>query len=329
MFSVFESRKRGQMDPGSIYHVNTLLEHMTPYYVMAEQQWLGVLPSMVSLEYLHCTNVLNPVDGIPVDYMYCVREGVVKRLMGLWFDSSCHNKPYYLGRYVAVIYKNLISQHPPTEPSRSPRSIQKHFEFRKHLNLKAGFSTILYPLYLVMSLLRIFSSICSTFMLNTYSTPGVNYSSRNWCCWTYDKRFRNIIAWNLWRTALCSRFTHVTTTICETVGTSADSFTLALESKNRALKQLFHGNNVVHQQLVQNVEYSQTIHLNASSPNWTWMYIYCWLYIQQYRLLSQDSVHCTQYLFFGCASIHTPTKEESNALGINDHVMSFKKLKMK
>ena len=35
-------------------------------------------------------NILNLVDGIPIDDMHCAYEGIVKRLMSLWFESSNH-----------------------------------------------------------------------------------------------------------------------------------------------------------------------------------------------------------------------------------------------
>ncbi|KAL5481348.1 hypothetical protein EMCRGX_G021486 [Ephydatia muelleri] len=34
--------------------------------------------------------ILNPVNGIPIDDMHCAYEGIVKRLMSLWFESSNH-----------------------------------------------------------------------------------------------------------------------------------------------------------------------------------------------------------------------------------------------
>ena len=34
--------------------------------------------------------ILNPVNGIPIDDMHCAYEGIVKRLMTLWFESSNH-----------------------------------------------------------------------------------------------------------------------------------------------------------------------------------------------------------------------------------------------
>ena len=76
------------------------------------------------------------MDGIPVDDMHCAYEGIVKRLMNLWFESSNHAEPYYLGRNTTVIDKILMQQHPPHEFSRCPRSISKHLKFWKASEFK-------------------------------------------------------------------------------------------------------------------------------------------------------------------------------------------------
>lgn len=69
------------------------------------------------------------VQCIPIDYMHCVLEGTVKRLMTLWFKSKNHRKTYYLGNAVNEIDMILMSQTPPNEFKRSPRSIASHRKF--------------------------------------------------------------------------------------------------------------------------------------------------------------------------------------------------------
>lgn len=63
--------------------------------------------------------------------MHCVLEGVVKRLLEKWVNSTNHHSPYYIGRNVDMIDNNLITQCPPHEFSRAPRSIKKHRKFWK------------------------------------------------------------------------------------------------------------------------------------------------------------------------------------------------------
>ena len=76
-------------------------------------------------------SVLNLVDAVPVDYMHCVLQGIVKLLLTRWFDSSYHNQPFYLGRQINSVDLKFLKQRPPSEFSHPPRSIQKHLKYRK------------------------------------------------------------------------------------------------------------------------------------------------------------------------------------------------------
>jgi hypothetical protein len=70
----------------------------------------------------------DPVWGCPVDYMHGITLGVMKLLMSLWFESSHHKEPWYLGRAVGIVDQRLRNIHPPSEISRTPRSItERHF----------------------------------------------------------------------------------------------------------------------------------------------------------------------------------------------------------
>ena len=50
---------------------------------------------------------VNVPFGIPIDYMHAVLEGVTKTLLKCWFQTSNHNKPYYLKRYISKIDKEI------------------------------------------------------------------------------------------------------------------------------------------------------------------------------------------------------------------------------
>ena len=78
--------------------------------------------------------VLNLVKGIPVDYMHCVLEGVMKKLLETWISSTrCAG---YIGRYIKQIDKKLLKQHPPHVFSCVPRCIEKHRKYRKASELR-------------------------------------------------------------------------------------------------------------------------------------------------------------------------------------------------
>ena len=55
---------------------------------------------------------VNLVDGEPADYMHCVLEGAMGKLMDLWFASINHQNLYYLNRKIKYIDKWLTSQKP-------------------------------------------------------------------------------------------------------------------------------------------------------------------------------------------------------------------------
>jgi len=66
------------------------------------------------------SKMLEIVNQVPIDYMHCCLEGVVRSLMNRWFTPSYHDYPYYLGPHRANIDVMLLKQSPPTDFSRSP-----------------------------------------------------------------------------------------------------------------------------------------------------------------------------------------------------------------
>lgn len=71
------------------------------------------------------------VSGIAIDVMHCVYLGVVKQLIGLWFNSKHSGQRWYCGNRVAVVDKRLLEIKPPSVITRIPRSIQHHVKFWK------------------------------------------------------------------------------------------------------------------------------------------------------------------------------------------------------
>ena len=74
---------------------------------------------------------LDIVDGVPVDYMHCVLEGVTKWLLHAWVNSKNHSKPFYRGTAMKQIDSLLLQQCPPHEFTRPPRSIVKQLKYWK------------------------------------------------------------------------------------------------------------------------------------------------------------------------------------------------------
>ena len=89
------------------------------------------------------TGIIDLVDDVPIDYMHCVLEGVVKWLMERWYGSSNHGCPYYIGRHIKEIDSCLLQQRPPHEFSRVPRSLQ-NVNIGRQVNFAIGFYIILH-----------------------------------------------------------------------------------------------------------------------------------------------------------------------------------------
>ena len=67
------------------------------------------------------------VRGVAIDYMHCVLLGVTCLLLCLWFDSSHHREPWYMGKRVAEVDLRQGAIRPP----RTPRSIKETLRYWK------------------------------------------------------------------------------------------------------------------------------------------------------------------------------------------------------
>lgn len=63
------------------------------------------------------------VSGFVVDSMHCIDLGVMRQLSTLWFDSSYHREPWYLGNRVSEIDRKIEQFQPPSNITRMPRSV--------------------------------------------------------------------------------------------------------------------------------------------------------------------------------------------------------------
>lgn len=86
-------------------------------------------------------STLDLVDGIPIDYMHAVLEGVTKWLLNARFKSQNHREAFYLGRSVNEIDTLLLKQRPPSEFSRPPRSIRDTSVTGRHQSYAIGYSS--------------------------------------------------------------------------------------------------------------------------------------------------------------------------------------------
>lgn len=95
------------------------LESGTPVNGIKGPSWLSLCPE---------TDI---VRGTAIDYMHCVLLGIIRKLLFLWFDSSCSRKPFSLSKVVSQVDERLLSIRPPNFITRVPRSIKTHCKFWK------------------------------------------------------------------------------------------------------------------------------------------------------------------------------------------------------
>lgn len=70
------------------------------------------------------------IDSLVPDYMHCVLLGVVKTFVEAWFDSSSFENEWYLGRHVKEFDFRLMNIKPPSEITRTPRSINDRKQYK-------------------------------------------------------------------------------------------------------------------------------------------------------------------------------------------------------
>ena len=113
--------------PPLVYHERTHTEVLSAAEEAEHCAVKGVL-GMSPLSML-----LDVVDAVPIDYMHCCLEGVMRSPMKYWFNSSFLGNSFYHGCYLAQIDSK---QHPSSEFSRPPRSITKHLSYWKTSELR-------------------------------------------------------------------------------------------------------------------------------------------------------------------------------------------------
>ena len=79
---------------------------------------------------------LNSFDlsrSVGIDYMHCVLEGVVKRLLDLWFQPS--EEIYCISLFADAVEKRLEQINPPEIVTRLPNTIMKRKQWKGDIQL--------------------------------------------------------------------------------------------------------------------------------------------------------------------------------------------------
>ncbi len=248
-----------------VYHPNTQAELRTHASILdAAQQAerLGVVVHSIKGTSV-LAKTIDLVDGIPIDYMHAVLEGVTRRLLHAWFDSENHREPFYLGRYLNQIDKKFLKQTPPSEFSRIPRSIKKHLRYWKASELRSWLLFYSLPLLLdfMPSLyLHHFSLLVSAMhilLMDCISTSQVNAAE------LMLEDFVTLLP-ELYGEKSCTMNAHLLCHLTKYVRLWGPLWThsaFGFESYNGHLKYLFHSRSNILDQLVFNLDIQQTLQL--------------------------------------------------------------------
>lgn len=209
------------------------------------------------------TDMMDLVNGVPVDYMHAVFEGVTRWLLRAWVDSSNCHKPFYIGKHVTAIDSALLRQHPPREFSRPPRAIKTHMKYWKASELRSWLLFYSLPLlhgYLPPLYLHHYSLlVCSMHIfLRSFISPAVHVAAAEMI---HD--FVELLP-ELYGIQSSTANSHALTHIPAFVKLWGPLWThsaFGFESKNGHIKNLFHGNTCVTDQLVFVTDVIQTLQI--------------------------------------------------------------------
>ena len=212
------------------------------------------------------TESLDLVDSIPVDYMHPVLEGVTRMLINLWFNSSNHKSPFYLGTKISEIDAVLIKQRPPHEISRRPRSIL-HRNYWKASELKNWLLFYSLPLlqgYRPPLYLHHFALfVCAVHILLQDKINSAQIIAAELML----SDFYGMVP-ELYGEATCTYNMHQLYHVASYVRLLGPLWThsaFCTESKNGQLKHMYHGKGSILEQLLFNIDITQTLQLLHSS----------------------------------------------------------------
>ena len=145
------------------------------------------------------SNHMHVVKRVPVDYMHCVLEGVTSWLLKAWTDSKYSGNCFSIRRHLSVLDSNFLKQRPPTEFTRSPRSIKTHLSYWKASEFRNWL--LFYSLPLLVNILPPLTSIilrcwfvqCIFFCRERFHMFSVVQLKR--CLLTFTSFFPNCMAY--------------------------------------------------------------------------------------------------------------------------------------
>ena len=275
---------------------------------------------------------LDMVASIPIDYMHAVLEGVVKRLIDLWFNSANHREAFYLGRYTSAIDNMLLQQHPPVEFSRPPRSIKQNLHYWKASELRSWL--LFYSLPLLLDFLpslywhHYSLLVCGLHILLQKELNIAQIEVAEQLLWDFYELLPE-----LYGEASCTMNAHLLSHLsmyARLWGPLWSQSSFGFESKNGILRNLIHGRNEVTNQLLFNIDVVHTIqlvrpHLEKSETRSTLDFIDAARHALPRSNMTPLSEQPHLYIV-GSLSVIQATDEEISVLGTSNPLRVFTRL---
>lgn len=194
--------------------------------------------------------VLHIIKSFPPEYLHSVLEGVVNLFLSSLFNSQNYSKEWYLGRHANSINQKLQTMKPPTEITRTPRSLEnlkkwKASEFKTFLLYYSlvCFHEHMLPKYFQHWLLFVYSI---TIFCKTKITEAEFVKAREALC-----KFVNEIE-TLYGEEYMKFNVHILLHIPQAIlsfGALWAWSTFPFEHYNGVLKKLFHGTQYIPEQI--------------------------------------------------------------------------------
>ena len=271
---------------------------------------------------------LDLVKSVPVDYMHPLLEGVTRMLINLWFNSSNHKCPFYLGNKISEIDAVLLKQRPPHEISRCPRSIL-HRNYWKASELKNWLLYYSLPLlqgYLPPLYLHHFALfVCAVHILlqEKITSDQINAAE------LMLNEFYDMVP-DLYGDKTCTYNMHQLNHVANYVRLLGPLWThsaFCTESKNGLLKHMYHGKGNVLEQLVFNIDITQTLQfLHSSLAQHENMTVMHYLNLHFLPFHSHAYICVGEHAYLCGPGYSSPTtEEERNLLNCGDTIIKYSK----
>ena len=190
------------------------------------------------------------VSGFVVDNLHCIDLGVTRQLSHLWFDSSNHQEPWYIGNRIESVDKRLNLIHPPNEITRIPRSVNQR---RYWKGSEWHWWLLLYSPVVLSGILpqpfygHLLLLVEAAFLLTSSSISCQDLNKANACLLKFVWRFEELYG-KQHMTYNVHQLLHVTKTVTDW-GPLFSYSSYIFEGFNMVLVKLFHGTQAVPKQI--------------------------------------------------------------------------------